>query len=56
MADSAQKYTFLQQVQNIANAMANLDAQIKDATAAGSTPTRPAIPSIIITCNFLSND
>ena len=32
MTDSAQKYVFLQQVQNIANAMANLDAQIKDAT------------------------
>jgi len=31
MADSAQKYQFLQNVQNIANTMALLDAQIKDA-------------------------
>lgn len=27
-----------------------------DATAAGSSPTRPAIPSIIITCNYLAID
>ena len=31
MADSAQKYTFLQRAQNIANMMATLDAAIKDA-------------------------
>jgi len=31
MADSAQKYAFLQQAQNIANLMATLDASIKDA-------------------------
>ena len=31
MADSAQKYTFLQRAQNIANMMAILDAAIKDA-------------------------
>jgi hypothetical protein len=31
MADSAQKYQFLQNAANIANAMANLDAAIKDA-------------------------
>ena len=31
MADSAQKYTFLQRAQNIANLMATLDAAIKDA-------------------------
>lgn len=27
-----------------------------DATAAGSSPTRPAIPSIIMTCNYVSGD
>ena len=27
-----------------------------EATAAGTTPTRPACPSIIITCNFVSGD
>jgi hypothetical protein len=31
MADSAQKYVFAQNAANIANAMANLDAAIKDA-------------------------
>lgn len=31
MADSAQKYAFLQRAQNIANMMATLDAAIKDA-------------------------
>lgn len=31
MADSVQKYTFLQRAQNIANMMATLDAAIKDA-------------------------
>lgn len=27
-----------------------------DATAAGTSPTRPAIPSIIMTCNYVSGD
>jgi hypothetical protein len=51
MADSAQKLQFLQQAQNLANAMATLDAQIKDAgnllvnngwNAAGSDPITAA--------------
>lgn len=51
MADSAQKLLFLQQAQNLANAMATLDAQIKDAgqlltnngwNAAGSDPITAA--------------